>query len=283
VTFNQFGRELPFGGMNEAGLVVEDMWLGNTVYPVPDQRPEINMLQWIQYQLDTCRTVAEVISNDAKIRLEPPNLPAWVHYLVTDATGDTATIEFLNGKMVCHRGKDLPFRALANDTYDESLAFARAHPATAGMGDKIANTASLSRFAFAAARAAGFKAGTAKQDLDYAFDTLQQVCQGNYTVWRIVYDVSNRQIHFRTQENPEPRVLDLKTMDFSCGQPVKFADIQSKPSATGALEFQELTEPLHRKYLEGFYSQASLKQLLGDLGPRIDGVLLTLRTYTCAP
>src|SRR5438477_4854789 len=30
VTFNQFGREMPFGGMNEAGLVVENMWLDET-------------------------------------------------------------------------------------------------------------------------------------------------------------------------------------------------------------------------------------------------------------
>src|SRR6266542_2870525 len=51
VTFNQFGREMPFGGMNEAGLVVENMWLDETQYPPADARPEINMLQWIQYQL----------------------------------------------------------------------------------------------------------------------------------------------------------------------------------------------------------------------------------------
>src|SRR5581483_9546892 len=70
VTFNQFGRELPFGGMNEAGLVVENMWLTETQYPAGDSRPEINMLQWIQYQLDTCSTVAEVIENDKRIRLE---------------------------------------------------------------------------------------------------------------------------------------------------------------------------------------------------------------------
>ena len=30
VTFNRFGRELPFGGMNEAGLVVEQMTLFET-------------------------------------------------------------------------------------------------------------------------------------------------------------------------------------------------------------------------------------------------------------
>src|SRR5437660_3571671 len=33
VTFNQHGRELPVSGMNEAGLVVEIMWLDSSVYP----------------------------------------------------------------------------------------------------------------------------------------------------------------------------------------------------------------------------------------------------------
>src|SRR5882757_3939950 len=39
VTFNQFGREMPFGGMNTAGLVVENMWLDETEYAEPDSRP----------------------------------------------------------------------------------------------------------------------------------------------------------------------------------------------------------------------------------------------------
>jgi choloylglycine hydrolase len=33
ITFNQVGREFPYGGMNEAGLVVEQMWLDGTRYP----------------------------------------------------------------------------------------------------------------------------------------------------------------------------------------------------------------------------------------------------------
>src|SRR3954447_12341560 len=38
VTFNQFGREFPNGGLNEAGLALELMWLNETLYPAPDQR-----------------------------------------------------------------------------------------------------------------------------------------------------------------------------------------------------------------------------------------------------
>jgi len=58
-TFNQHGREFPLGGMNEAGLVVETMVLEETEYPSPDSRPEIEILQWVQYQLDNFSTIEE--------------------------------------------------------------------------------------------------------------------------------------------------------------------------------------------------------------------------------
>ena len=38
ITFNQFGRGFPMGGMNEAGVVVELMWLDDTRYPEIDAR-----------------------------------------------------------------------------------------------------------------------------------------------------------------------------------------------------------------------------------------------------
>ncbi|KPJ72829.1 hypothetical protein AMJ52_04980, partial [candidate division TA06 bacterium DG_78] len=60
VTFNQYGREFPLGGMNEAGLVIECMWLEHTEYPHIDARKGLSDLQWIQYQLDNFATVDEV-------------------------------------------------------------------------------------------------------------------------------------------------------------------------------------------------------------------------------
>ena len=61
ITFNQYGKEFPTGGMNEKGLVVELMWLDETKYPSADNRPAIGVLQWIQYQLDNCTTIEEVL------------------------------------------------------------------------------------------------------------------------------------------------------------------------------------------------------------------------------
>ena len=104
ITFNQYGKEFPTGGMNEKGLVVELMWLDETKYPAADNRPAVGVLQWIQYQLDNCATIEDVIATDKKLRIASTGNPP-LHYLVADANGRAATIEFLEGKMVIHQGQ----------------------------------------------------------------------------------------------------------------------------------------------------------------------------------
>src|SRR6476661_8567911 len=90
ITFNQYGKEFPTGGMNENGLVVELMWLDGARYPEKDARPALGVLQWIQYQLDNAATTEEVISSDALLRIESKSVP--LHYLVADASGTVASI-----------------------------------------------------------------------------------------------------------------------------------------------------------------------------------------------
>jgi choloylglycine hydrolase len=50
ITFNQVGRGFPYGGMNETGLVVEQMTFDLTRYPAKDARHPVSACQWIQYQ-----------------------------------------------------------------------------------------------------------------------------------------------------------------------------------------------------------------------------------------
>ncbi|HSK73397.1 MAG TPA: linear amide C-N hydrolase, partial [Pyrinomonadaceae bacterium] len=87
VTFNQYGRENPSGGMNEAGLVIELMWLDETQYPKSDAQPTVGTLEWIQYNLDNFTTAAEVVENANKIRIASE---IKLHYLVNDANGNSA-------------------------------------------------------------------------------------------------------------------------------------------------------------------------------------------------
>src|SRR5687768_14824235 len=79
VTFNQFGKEFPFGGINEKGLVIEIM-VSMAEYAEPDERPIVNELQWIQYQLDNSATIEEVIQTDAFLRIGQTH--EILHYLI---------------------------------------------------------------------------------------------------------------------------------------------------------------------------------------------------------
>lgn len=221
VTFNQFGKEFPHGGMNEKGLVVELMWLEGTIYPVADQRAAMNELQWIQYQLDNCSTIEEVIANDKKIRIEH-NSSAPLHYLIADASGNAATIEFLNGKMVVHKGNDLRFPVLTNSTYEQSVA--QLDPGTRA----TESNNSLDRFTQACKMLQTYQQGDDKTaPVDYAFNILDKVSQGKYTKWSIVYDITNKRIHFITLENKQRRSISFSDLDLSCGSQTKSVDINA--------------------------------------------------------
>jgi choloylglycine hydrolase len=202
VTFNQFGRDVPTGGMNEAGLVVELMWLDGTRYPKADARPEVGTLEWIQYQLDTAGSVAGVLANMKHVRIAERGVP--LHYLVADKTGDVAAIEFLGGEVVVHRGESLRVPVLANDPY-----------ATANRGGSAA------RFTKAASML-----GSATS-VDGAFAILDAVAQGHWTRWSIVYDLRNAVVHYRTLENRERRRVKLRAFDFACATPVQMLDVDA--------------------------------------------------------
>jgi choloylglycine hydrolase len=216
VTFNQFGQDQPMGGVNERGLVVELMWLDGTQYPAPDTRPIVGVLDWIQYALDRFETVAELLQGIEAVRIAG-RTP--LHFLVADRTGDAATIEFLDGTLVTHRGSALRARALANSAYEVSLAYLdrrerqgdSAPPFTRGSLDRFARAAEL------VARAAAEPAASDADAVARAFATLEAVKQPHYTRWQIVYDLTAMRVYWHTEGNAARRHLDVGALDFACG------------------------------------------------------------------
>jgi penicillin V acylase-like amidase (Ntn superfamily) len=222
VTFNQYGREMPMGGMNEAGLVIESLWLDNTRLPQPDERPGV--IAWSQYQLDNSRTVAEVIATDAKIRISP-TMPMPLHFFVADGEGNAAVVEFLDGKLVAHTGDKLPYKLITNNTCEDSLAYLGQHEGFGGTKPiKQGSFDSLDRYAVAANRLKTYKAQDAVQ---YAFDTLAAVRQGNATKWSIVYDLKKLEIHYKTDRTGEIRTVQFAGLDFSTKSPVRIISINT--------------------------------------------------------
>lgn len=213
VTFNQAGREFPYGGMNEAGLVIEQMWLQEAKYPAADDRYGMNELQWMQYQLDNSASVQDVIDSDTLVRIT--YMPtSYLHFLVSDASGDVATIEYLEGKMVVHRGKQLPYTVLANCIYENSLEYKTSMDLGSEKEYADWTVNSSGRFVKAASLIRDYN--STEDRIDYSFSILDSVAQGPHTQWSIVYDISDMVIHYRSQINPVRQTIDLKNIDFSC-------------------------------------------------------------------
>ena len=237
ITFNQYGREFPLGGMNEAGLVIECMWLQQGEYPHVDSRPALSELQWIQYHLDVHSTVAQVIQSDKKIRIDvKQSYP--LHFLVCDRQGQAATIEFLSGKMVVHTGKNLPFPALTNNTYGycEHL-FKKYRGDETGQSFQDANY-SVKRFIWAARAVKNWTAKAGDKPVDYAFKVLAKAAV-DMTMFRVVYDVKNKKIYFRNKSNANIRSINFKAFNFSCKTPVKIFDILPASSGDVTKKFKD--------------------------------------------
>jgi choloylglycine hydrolase len=266
LTFNQYGREMPQGGMNEAGLMVEVLWLERSQLPPPDARPTVNELQWIQAQLDRFATIDEMVRAVDGLRVE--RVHGRVHYLACDRSGDCAAFEHVGGRMQVARGA----RVLTNHTHAASLDYlARARTRyTLGID-------SLSRFARATQRlaeplpatATGGERGAGDDLVARAFDGLEGV-RWFRTQWQIVYDPVRLTVHFRTRGQRVARSVDL-------GRLLSSSATASACEAVRALDLETRVQPLPgRREVEvtgllKAYDQASNRTLVARSLQRLGG------------
>ncbi|MEM9185057.1 MAG: linear amide C-N hydrolase [Planctomycetota bacterium] len=235
VTFNQYGREFPNDGMNEAGLVVAVMWLAETRYPAADDRPSVTSAQWVQHQLDTAATVAEVIASDRRVRVMP-TAGAPVHYLVADASGAAAVIEWVGGERRVYTGDSLPVPVLTNDTYPRSVDYLRKHEGFGGDRPVSVSRMSLDRFV-RAARATAAACSSDDCSTDQVFRGLAGVAQGERTKWSIVYDNRHRTVRFKTLSSPALKRVSLAALDLTTNSPTKVLGVATADAGDIAPRF----------------------------------------------
>jgi penicillin V acylase-like amidase (Ntn superfamily) len=235
VTFNFVGYEIAWAGMNEAGLVMSTMSLNQTELPRPDPRPVLDSGNWMQYLLDTCATVDEVLATDEVVR----NLTV-DHYLVADRSGAAATIEFLDGELVAHTGGDLPVSVLTNSPYSEVLSQWNSY---GGSGDYGWMDSSSQRFCIAADRVTEFNGSGAEKGVKFAFETLQAIAGQHFSEhtsqWRLVFDTGALRAYFKTDDDRTKRWLDLEAFNPWCGQPVQMLDIHEPVAGDAGPAFHD--------------------------------------------
>ncbi|MBN8249536.1 MAG: linear amide C-N hydrolase [Verrucomicrobia bacterium] len=112
-------------GLNERGLAGHMLYLNATSFGTREPgKPGLQAGFWLQYLLDNAADVSEALALMERIQIVMVSARghhANVHLAIEDASGDSAIIEFINGKRVVHHGRE--FRLMTNDpTYDEQLA-----------------------------------------------------------------------------------------------------------------------------------------------------------------
>ena len=135
-------------GMNERGLVANQLYLDKTKYEKRDSRIGLTNAMWAQYVLDNFATVAEALDGLKKVQVVSIVIGGqeWpVHLAISDATGDSAVIEFVGGKMVVHHGKQ--FTVMTNEpTLDQQLANIKRYQAFGGKLPLPGDIDPMSRF-----------------------------------------------------------------------------------------------------------------------------------------
>jgi choloylglycine hydrolase len=239
-------------GMNEAGLVANMLYLAESEYPPEDgdTRPTLPISAWAQYVLDNFATVAEAVEAIAKdefrvVAIEAPTGEAGtVHLSISDASGDSAIFEYLDGKLVIHHGRE--FQIMTNSpTYDQQLALAAYWkniggsvmlPGTNRAADRFAR---MSYYINEATQTADPRRAVAT-----VFSVMRNVSvplgikipgQPNIadTLWLTVSDQKNKVYYYQDTNSPSIVWTNLNKLDFSEGSGPRRLSMDGSPDLAG--------------------------------------------------
>lgn len=118
-------------GINEKGLVANILWLVESEYPKFNPngtKKGVSISLWAQYVLDNYATVAEAVDNlkNEPFVLVSDYIPgtdryAALHLSISDAQGDNAIFEYIDGKLVIHHNPT--YTVMTNSpVFDKQLA-----------------------------------------------------------------------------------------------------------------------------------------------------------------
>jgi choloylglycine hydrolase len=227
-------------GMNEAGLVANLLYLSESVYPdappAEGSRP-MSISAWAQYYLDNFATVAEAVAaTEAQPFyilpvMSPDGHAGTVHLSLSDATGDSAVFEYIDGALRVHHGRE--FQVMTNSpTFDQQLALDAYWKQIGGLTMLPGTNRAADRFV-----RVSFYLDALPKDVDRttavasAFSVIRNASvplgittpgQPNIssTLWRSVSDHADRRYYFESTTSPNVFWIDLAGLDLSEGAAV---------------------------------------------------------------
>jgi len=240
-------------GMNEKGLVANILYLSESRYPdappVQGSHP-LSIAGWAQYVLDTYASVTEAVAGlDAQTvyprsLILPGNHKGTVHLTISDASGDSAIVEYLDGKQIIHHDPKYvvmtnspPFdQQLALTAYWDQIGGINMLPGTHRPADRFVR---LSFYLDAAPKRMDEQTAIAS-----AFSIIRNVSVPvgisvpGYpniaeTLWRTVADQKRLRYYFESTKTKQFLWLDMSKLDLSAGAPTRKLDLQRASSPAG--------------------------------------------------
>ena len=221
-------------GMNEAGLVANVLWLVESSYPKYDGKtPGLSLAAWAQYVLDNFATVQEAVDALAKepFTIVTANVPgeqrlATLHLSLSDSSGDSAIVEYIDGKQVIHHSRS--YQVMTNSPiFTEQLALNEYWKQIGGTVMLPGTNRSSDRFARASFYVNAIpKSENPVEAIASVFSVIRNVSvpfgittpdQPNIssTRWRTVADHKRKLYFFESALTPNIFWVDLTKLDFS--------------------------------------------------------------------
>ena len=250
-------------GMNEKGLVANLLWLAESRYPEygPKQKG-LSVAAWTQYVLDNFATVNDAV---AALKKEPfvvvsSNIPgtdrfATLHLSISDAKGDNAIFEYVDGKLVIHH--DMSHTAMTNSAiFEQQLALNAYWQQIGGLTMLPGTNRAADRFVRASFYINAIpRTSDAKVAVASVFSVIRNASVPfgissetepniSSTRWRSVSDQKNLVYYFETALTPNTFWVDLKQVNFAKGEPVKRLGVENhEVYAADALSSFKVAEP----------------------------------------
>lgn len=241
-------------GMNEKGLVGNLLWLAESTYPKFQKNGTtrgLSLSLWLQYALDNFATVAEAVTAFGKnefvvVSSDIPGTDrfATVHLSMSDATGDNAILEYIDGKLAIHHSKDYVAMTnspifedqLAINTYWKGIPGTSMLPGTNRAADRFVrasyyihaipqtdNTRVAIASVFSVIRNCSVPFGIASE-------TEPNISS---TRWRTVADQKNLVYYFDNILNPNVVWVEFSKLDFSEKGKVKKLSLDNNENYSG--------------------------------------------------
>jgi len=257
ITFNQFGKEFPLSGMNEKGLVIEELNSSYVGITSDTSKSCINEFQIVQYLLDNCQTTDEVVAHLENLQYKP--LLFSLHYLIADKNGKSIIVEYDGNNFLYFSPESTGYPILSNNNYTESVKYLKNFIGFGGNKPVMNRPGSNERFVSVANMLANYKT---EPPVDYSFRILDAVKQ-NDTRWSIVYDISDLKIYFRFHSCNAMKTIDLKKIFDSDSYQNNGCDI-TDCSFIGVNGFHSISKKDNSQLIQNVFNLLSLEVKLNE-------------------